>query len=97
MAHAGARNHEKDILRNIRGVIGDSLQVMSDENYIEAGRRGDIAGIYSADEAMVNRVFQIVHFRDIVDPDIEAPRNPLQVDGAQAVAWRIHRSGFPNG
>jgi len=56
MAHAGARKHEKDILRNIRGVIGDSLQVVSDENYIEAGRRGRIGGVYSADAGFHRRL-----------------------------------------
>ena len=65
--------------------------IVSDENDIEAGGRGDIASLYSADQTVVNGMFQIVH--KIIRGN-HLPRHEAQVTGYGLVKRKQSRGGF---
>jgi len=72
MPDVHALNKEEDIFGNIGGVIGDSLQIVSDENEIEGRAYRVFSPIRFLQKLPVDGVFKLIDF--VIDSDSAARR-----------------------
>ncbi|MDQ1473862.1 MAG: hypothetical protein QOJ99_5342 [Bryobacterales bacterium] len=61
MPDVNAFDQKEHIFCNVRGVVGHTLQIMSDKDQIESRPRRSNALLHKVQQFQVNRIFQLIH------------------------------------
>ena len=62
MADVDALHQEENILGDISGVIGDALQIMSDEHQVHSAWNGGSLFLHEGDQLLIDSITQAINF-----------------------------------